>query len=403
MNGLALGGSHGLFTNPGKSLGRIFSLKNVVPDVTTAVGAAIGGPVGAGLGETAGQLIEGQSFGQAAASGLEYGGIAYGLGGLMGGGGGGAAGGLLGAGGGGSGTILGNEIGALGSELGIGSGVGGGSTGTILGNAINSIGGDLGVGGAGTGAAASGGGTGTLLGTAVNDVGSKLGLGSSTLLGNAINEGGAALGIGGQGGAASGAIKGAVTGNEFSIGGTGAGVGGGASSGLLGKITLPELLSVGGLAASAIRGNQQYPGQAQLSEQAQSLMNQGQVMQAYLQNGTLPPGAQAAIDQASAAATASIRSQYASLGMTGSSAEAQDIANAQQAARTQATNLAVSLFQSGISETQLSAQLYQDIMNNAIQQDQGMSSAIGNLAVAMAGAGLGQSTGGTSAASPAAG
>ena len=81
--------------------------------------------------------------------------------------------------------------------------------------------------------------------------------------------------------------------------------------------------------------------------------------------------------------------------MSGSSAEAQDIAKAEQAGVTQATNMASQLLSTGIQSTQMSDQLYQDIMNQSMQEDQDLSSAIGNFAV-MAAGGLGGTGGGTS-------
>jgi hypothetical protein len=73
--------------------------------------------------------------------------------------------------------------------------------------------------------------------------------------------------------------------------------------------------------------------------------------------------------------------------MSGSSAEAQDLANAQQVAQTQGTSIAMNLLNTGIQESQLSSQLYTQIMNEALQQDQQLGSAIGSFASALAGGG----------------
>jgi len=121
-----------------------------------------------------------------------------------------------------------------------------------------------------------------------------------------------------------------------------------------------------------------------LATNAAQLNAQGQQLQTYLQTGTLPPGAQASINQAVAASQASIRSQYASMGMSGSSAEAQDLANAQTAGATQANQMAMSLMNTGIQETNMSDQLYQNIMNESMQQDNQLSSAIGTFAASAA-------------------
>jgi hypothetical protein len=154
---------------------------------------------------------------------------------------------------------------------------------------------------------------------------------------------------------------------------------------MLGGI-LKTAIGAAPLAVDLLRGNQPVSGQAQIGTSAAQLSAQGTQLQSYLQTGTLPPGAQASINQAVAASQASIRSQYASMGMSGSSAEAQDLANAQTAGVSQATTMAQSLLSTGLQESQMSDQLYQDIMNQALQQDNQLSSAIGTFATAAASA-----------------
>jgi hypothetical protein len=378
MNGLSLGGSKGLFTHPSKSLGNMFSLKQVVPDVTAVVGGVggflVGGPagaaVGAGLGEAAGQKIEGKSWEKSALSGVEAASIAYGGAELYGAAAAGAAGAAATEAAGGSlagtGTALGNYIGAD----------------TLVGAGINALGADVGIGAATSGLGTAG--TGTLLGNAI---------GSNTLIGGGINALGADVGIGTTESLAGGVVSNPALATALEGSGavaapagyaTGAGAAAAGGGGWLADIGGPRtLLSGAGLLMDALKGNQPVKGENQLNTAAAQDTQQGQILQNYLSSGTLPPGAQAAINQATAAAQASIRSQYASMGMSGSSAEAQDIAAAQMAGVTQATNLATQLLQTGISENEFGTQLYADIMNENLQKDNNLGTAIGNFATAM--------------------
>lgn len=141
-----------------------------------------------------------------------------------------------------------------------------------------------------------------------------------------------------------------------------------------------------GLALSAIKGNQPAPGENELKTQAAQNAAQGEELKGYLNKGTLPPGAQAGIDQAKNSAKATIRSKYASMGMSGSSSEQQELAAIDTNAQAKGEELALQLLNSGIQESQLSSQLYQNILNGELQKDQNLSSAIGNFASSIGGA-----------------
>jgi hypothetical protein len=93
---------------------------------------------------------------------------------------------------------------------------------------------------------------------------------------------------------------------------------------------------------------------------------------------------QGALNNAGAAAQAAIRSQYASRGMSGSSAEATDLANVQSTIAGQGAQIAQQLLQTGVSESNLSAQLYQSIMSANLQQDAQLGTALSTLAGAAA-------------------
>jgi hypothetical protein len=146
-------------------------------------------------------------------------------------------------------------------------------------------------------------------------------------------------------------------------------------------------LSAAPLALAAIKGNQAMPGQNAIASEAAALESQGKTLQSYVTDGTLPPGVATQLHQAGEAAKASIRSQYAARGMTGSSAEATDLANVDNTIVGQGASIASSLLQQGMNETNMSAQLYSTIMNNAVQQDAQLGNAISAFASGIAGSG----------------
>ena len=389
--------------------------------VGTAIAPGIGTAIGAGLGSTVGNLSEGKNFGQSALGGLETGGLTT-LGPYVGP----TVGGLISGKSLGQSVLGGLESGVISNVAGEGLGGSGGFlgnelSGTLVGNALSSAGSEVSGLGSSLGTSLDITGPGGLT-SEVSGLGSNLGItgqgGLTSEATSGLSAAGKDLGITGPGGltsdvsnlwgkvagtSAAGAGGAGIPANAntfapgFSAGslpltpsiptsgGAGGGIlsglGGGKGGGLFGGSTALGLLSAAPVALDLLRGNQPYKGQTQLQQSAAQLGQQGTQLQSYLQTGTLPPGAQAAINQATAAAQAAIRSQYASMGMSGSSAEAQDLAAAQQAGVTQATNMASQLLSTGIQSTQMSDQLYQDIMNQSMSEDNDLSSAIGNFAV----------------------
>jgi hypothetical protein len=146
-----------------------------------------------------------------------------------------------------------------------------------------------------------------------------------------------------------------------------------------------QTLAGGALAYDVIAGNQQTSQQKALNAQAGSDIAQGNQLQSYLSSGQLPPGMQAQINSATQAAQASVRQQYANRGMSGSSAEAQDLQNVQEQASANAGNMAIQLFQQGMNESQLGSEIYNNLMQVTLQQDQQLSSGITNFVSALAG------------------
>ena len=148
------------------------------------------------------------------------------------------------------------------------------------------------------------------------------------------------------------------------------------------------LIPAGLTGAEALMGQQKPPFYNQLQTEAKTLGASGEEMMAYLKEGRLPPGLQANVDLAANAAKASIRSMWAQrTGNNITSAEAQDIANVDAAATSQGAQIALQLFKAGLDETQLSEQLYMQLMNIATAQDQELGNAITGFASSVALAG----------------
>ena len=144
-----------------------------------------------------------------------------------------------------------------------------------------------------------------------------------------------------------------------------------------------SLLTLGGLGLDLVKGNTPVKGQNQVSQIAASTLGQGQQLGSYLTTGTLPPGLQQSINNASNSAKAAIRSKYAALGGD-SSAMQQDLANVDMQASAEGGKLAIQLLNAGLNETQLSAQLYESLMQNSLQQNGQLSQGVGSLANALA-------------------
>ena len=139
-----------------------------------------------------------------------------------------------------------------------------------------------------------------------------------------------------------------------------------------------------GLADTALK-SQTVPQQGNLSGIAGNLNSESQQMLSYLQSGKLPPGAQQAVDAAMQANEAAIRQQYSAQGLSGSTMETQALEAARTEATTQALNLATQLTQQGVSEAQISAELYNNLAGLQTAQNADMSKAIADFAASLAG------------------
>jgi hypothetical protein len=158
-----------------------------------------------------------------------------------------------------------------------------------------------------------------------------------------------------------------------------------AVGGLTSLASNPGVLMAGGLTAlNALRSNTAPPGEKALLGQAATANAQAGQLQSYLSTGTLPPGIKTQLDAANEAAAATIRSQYAARGMSGSSAEQQDLQALNERTVGQGAQIATQLFNTGLTEAQMASSIYEQLMQTSINQDNQLSGSIANFASSLA-------------------
>lgn len=150
------------------------------------------------------------------------------------------------------------------------------------------------------------------------------------------------------------------------------------------------LLGAGGLALDYLMtpNVSQLPETKPLEQSAGNLAAQGNNLMSYMQTGTLPPGAQEAVNSATQAAKAQVRSNYANLGLSGSTMEGEALNMVDQNAAAQTFSIANQLMSEGANFTNLSDQMYQNILNLTLQQDTAFQNALSSFSGGLAGMGL---------------
>ena len=167
--------------------------------------------------------------------------------------------------------------------------------------------------------------------------------------------------------------------------------GGGSQGGILGSgistgQALGAALAGGGLIYDLSQKNS-IPGQAALTSEASTLSTEAQQLQNYVTTGTLPPGVSTVLTQVQQGLVNQIKAKYASLGMSGSTAEQQDINNAALQVQSQGATEALNLMNQGVSLAKLAGQLQTTLLNTNIQQNNQTVASIGQLAAALSGGG----------------
>ncbi len=378
---------------------------------------------GSFLGSAAGGLASGEPIGKALLGGAEAGaltGVTAGVGDLI------------------AGVPLGSTEGPLSGLFGGSVGGGGAGAASAVDTAALTAGGDAGIGAAGQLAAASpmaaspggfsiGGGDisniAASTGASIPPIPTSLGvsspggegftgglnaadLGGQNFVGSITDAGSTGGGNGSvfptsSGGGPGGAVN-ELGQPDFSSGASG---GGDLGSKILGYITNnPGLLLGTGLLGSELLMNRGVPqdlinplktGASGLNTTAAGLIGGGQQDLASLQTGQVPPGAQSLLDQTTASAKASVRSNFANLGLSGSTMEADKLAQVDQNVAAQKWQIIQGLVQSGLGEVGAGVNaansansIYTKIMEAELGDDKATQDALSRFAAAIAGGGV---------------
>lgn len=166
------------------------------------------------------------------------------------------------------------------------------------------------------------------------------------------------------------------------------------ASGAVDQVAKNPLGLAAGLGALGVGllGNKSPSGTNQLGQIASSQGAQGQQLEQYLQSGTLPPGMQASVDAAAKAAKTKIIQNYAARNLptdpTKNSSLQQELANVDQNAIITTAQLGQQLLTTGLSETQLSADVYNKLVGIDQAQQQQIQAALANFARGLGGGGI---------------
>lgn len=167
------------------------------------------------------------------------------------------------------------------------------------------------------------------------------------------------------------------------------------------KNPLGLALSAGGLGYSVLAGQKQSAATKALEAQAAGQNATANQLSSYLTSGTLPPGLQASVDQATQSAKATAIANAAQQGLptdpTQNSALAARLSQIDQQGPIVAAQIAQQLLQSGASYAGLSDTLYTQLAQIDQTQTQQVGKAIANMASALNTGGTKIQIGGTSA------
>ncbi len=161
-------------------------------------------------------------------------------------------------------------------------------------------------------------------------------------------------------------------------------------------------LGAAGLGYNILAGQKQSAAMQALEQQALQQSQTGNQLASYLQKGTLPPGLQGSVDQATASAKANAVANAAAQGLptdpTQNTALAMRLAQIDQQGPIVAAQIAQQLLSSGASFSGLSNQLYMQLAQIDQQQTQNIGKAIANMAAALNTGGTKIQIGGSAAA-----
>lgn len=153
-------------------------------------------------------------------------------------------------------------------------------------------------------------------------------------------------------------------------------------------LTSPNaLIGAAGLGYSIYQGQQQSNYEQALAEQAAQLNERGKALAGYLESGNLPPGLRAGLDQATEAAKANARSNFAAQGLstdpTKNTALAATLAAIDRAAIVQTALIGQQLLDAGAKQSGIASNLYQALAQIDQTQTNRIGQAVARFAAAM--------------------
>jgi hypothetical protein len=155
--------------------------------------------------------------------------------------------------------------------------------------------------------------------------------------------------------------------------------GGGGMSGIMSWLQKNPAALIGALplAMSLFQGNNQLlPAETALTKLATETQGESAALEAPLFSGVLPPGAQEAVDAATRANIASVKSRFAEMGLAGSTMEDQAVQGVQRNAAAQQFQIADQLVGQGITAQGQTANIYSDLLRTQMTKDQQFKQAL---------------------------
>jgi hypothetical protein len=137
--------------------------------------------------------------------------------------------------------------------------------------------------------------------------------------------------------------------------------------------------------ANLIKGPGTVPQKGNIESIAGSEMTQGNQLVGDLASGQLPPGEADAINQQLQAQIANIQQKYAQMGLSGSTMEQQDIANAQQQAVAQTAAQANQATQTGLQLLGAADSAYGQLGKSQVALDNQLSQSLADMMEAFGG------------------
>ena len=148
---------------------------------------------------------------------------------------------------------------------------------------------------------------------------------------------------------------------------------------------IAPLIAGGGLANALINGPGKIPQKGNIEANAAQLQQNAAPLISAENTGILPAGEETQVDQQLQAQLAQIKAKYASMGLSGSTMEQQDLANAQNQSVANRANLAAQATQEGLAMNGAATQDYSELATLQLQQQQDLQNQIAEMLQAFGG------------------